>query len=78
MPMTSPKTSPETSPMTARAKVFCACAAALVLAMIAAIVPATAQFPAAPDDAAAGQGQEGRRRRPHHQRELGRRAHAGR
>ena len=53
MPMTSPKTSPETSPMTARAKVVCACATVLVLAMIAAIVPATAQFPAAPDDAAA-------------------------
>ena len=59
MPMTSPKTSPVTSPMTARAKVVCACAAALVLAMIAAIVPATAQFPAAPDDAAAAKGKKG-------------------
>jgi hypothetical protein len=59
MPMTSLKTSPETSPMTARARVVCACAAALVLAMIAAIVPATAQFPAAPDDAAAAKGKKG-------------------
>jgi hypothetical protein len=59
MPMTSPKTSAETSPMTARAKVVCACAAALVLAVIAAIVPATAQFPAAPDDAAAAKGKKG-------------------
>ena len=59
MPMTSLKTLPETSPMTARAKVVCACAAALVLAMIAAIVPATAQFPAAPDDAAAAKGKKG-------------------
>jgi hypothetical protein len=59
MPMTSSKTSPETSPMTARAKVVCACAAALVLAMIAVIVPATAQFPAAPDDAAAAKGKKG-------------------
>ena len=47
MPMTSLKASPHDSPRQGRLR----CAAALVLAMIAAIVPATAQFPAAPDDA---------------------------
>jgi hypothetical protein len=40
--------------MTSRAKVFGACGAALILAMIVAVAPATAQFPAAPDDAPAG------------------------
>jgi hypothetical protein len=44
----------KTLPITSRTKVFCACAAALFLVMAAAIAPATAQFPAAPDDAAAG------------------------
>jgi hypothetical protein len=41
-------------PMTTRTKALCACAATLLLAMVAAVAPATAQFPAAPDDAAAG------------------------
>ena len=41
-------------PMTTRTKALCACAATLILAMVAAVAPATAQFPAAPDDAAAG------------------------
>ena len=41
-------------PMTTRTKALCACAATLLLAMAAAVAPATAQFPAAPDDAAAG------------------------
>ena len=40
-------------PMTTRTKALCACAATLILAMLAAVAPATAQFPAAPDDAAA-------------------------
>ena len=51
-----PMTSSITSFMTSRTKLVCACAAALILAMVAAIGPATAQFPAAPDDAAAGAG----------------------
>jgi hypothetical protein len=41
-------------PMTTRTKALCTCAATLILAMVAAVAPATAQFPAAPDDAAAG------------------------
>jgi len=41
-------------PMTTRTKALCACAATLILAMVAAVAPATAQFPAAPDDGAAG------------------------
>ena len=41
-------------PMTSRTKALCACAATLILAMVAAVAPAIAQFPAAPDDAAAG------------------------
>ena len=55
MPMTLPKT----SPMTSRTKVLCACATALILAMVSAIAPATAQFPAAPDSAAAAKGKKG-------------------
>jgi hypothetical protein len=51
-----PMTSSFTSFMTSRTKLVGACAAALILAMVAAIAPATAQFPAAPDDAAAGAG----------------------
>ena len=47
-----PMTSSITSFMTSRSRLVCACGAALVLAMVAAIAPATAQFPAAPDDAA--------------------------
>ena len=46
-------------PMTTRTKALCACAATLILAMVAAVAPATAQFPAAPDDAAAAQGKKG-------------------
>ena len=46
-----PMTSSITSFMTSRSRLVCACGAALVLAMVAAIAPATAQFPAAPDDA---------------------------
>jgi hypothetical protein len=41
-------------PIRSRPKLFYACAAALVLATAAAIAPATAQFPAAPDDAGGG------------------------
>ena len=41
-------------PMTTRTKTLCACAATLILAIVAAVAPAIAQFPAAPDDAAAG------------------------
>jgi len=41
-------------PLKSRLNLFYACTAALVLATAAAIAPATAQFPAAPDDAAAG------------------------
>ena len=59
MPMTLPKTSPKTSPMPSRTKVLCACAAALILAMVGAIAPATAQFPAAPDDRPAAKGKKG-------------------
>ena len=59
MPMTLPKTSPKTSPMTSRTKVLCACAATLILAMVGAIAPATAQFPAAPDDRPAAKGKKG-------------------
>jgi hypothetical protein len=44
----------KTSPITSRTRVLCACAAVLFLVMAAAIAPATAQFPAAPDDAPAG------------------------
>jgi hypothetical protein len=51
-----PMTSSITSFMTSRTRLVCACGAVLVLAMVAAIAPATAQFPAAPDDAAAGAG----------------------
>ena len=51
-----PMTSSIASFMTSRSKLVCACGAALILAMVAAIAPATAQFPAAPDDAAAGAG----------------------
>ena len=39
-------------PMTTRTKALCACAATLLLAMVAAVAPATAQFPAAPDETA--------------------------
>ena len=46
-------------PMTTRTKALCACAATLILAMVAAVAPATAQFPAAPDDAAAAKGKKG-------------------
>jgi hypothetical protein len=37
-------------PMTTSTKALCACAATLILAMVAAVAPATAQFPAAPED----------------------------
>jgi len=46
-------------PMTTRTKALCACAATLILAMVAAVAPATAQFPAAPDDAAGAKGKKG-------------------
>jgi hypothetical protein len=37
-------------PVTTSTKALCACAATLLLAMVAAVAPATAQFPAAPED----------------------------
>jgi hypothetical protein len=46
-------------PKRSRYKALSYCGAALVLAMVAAIAPATAQFPPAPDDQSAAKGKRG-------------------
>src|SRR5215471_11474125 len=46
-------------PKGSRYKALSCCGAALVLAMVAAVAPATAQFPPAPDDQPAAKGKKG-------------------
>ena len=46
-------------PQGSRYKALCCCSAALLLATAAAVAPATAQFPAAPEDQPAAKGKKG-------------------